>query len=145
MEQARNTSGLKAVPATMQGVREFVRALKRGEAVGMLPDQVPSSGEGVWAPFFDKPAYTMTLAGKLAVQTGVAVIMTAGERLPAGQGWRIHYLRLPEPLPTEPDAQATAINRAMETLIRRFPQQYLWSYNRYKIPKDAPPRPGDAA
>ncbi|HUG57985.1 MAG TPA: lysophospholipid acyltransferase family protein [Candidimonas sp.] len=143
MEQARNTSGLKAVPANMQGVREFVRALKRGEAVGMLPDQVPGSGDGVWAPFFDKPAYTMTLAGKLAVQTGVAVILTAGERLPAGQGWRIHYVRLPEPLPTEPQALATAINSAMETLIRRFPQQYLWSYNRYKIPKGAPPRPAD--
>lgn len=143
MEQARNTSGLKAVPATMQGVREFVRALKRGEAVGMLPDQVPGSGDGVWAPFFDKQAYTMTLAGKLAVQTGVAVILTAGERLPAGQGWRIHYIRLPEPLPTEPQALSTAINSAMETLIRRFPQQYLWSYNRYKIPKGAPPRPMD--
>ncbi|NYT62628.1 lysophospholipid acyltransferase family protein [Alcaligenaceae bacterium] len=143
MEQARNTSGLKAVPATMQGVREFVRALKRGEAVGMLPDQVPGSGDGVWAPFFDKPAYTMTLAGKLAVQTGVAVILTAGERLPRGQGWRIHYVRLPEPLPTEALALSTAINSAMETLIRRFPQQYLWSYNRYKIPKGAPPRPAD--
>ncbi|QAA94518.1 lysophospholipid acyltransferase family protein [Pollutimonas thiosulfatoxidans] len=145
MEQARNTSGLKAVPANMQGVREFVRALKRGEAVGMLPDQVPSGGEGVWAPFFDKQAYTMTLAGKLALQTGVAVILTAGERLPGGKGWRIHYLRLPEPLERDPQALAAAINRAMETLIRRFPQQYLWSYNRYKIPPEAPPRPGDAA
>jgi KDO2-lipid IV(A) lauroyltransferase len=144
MEQARNTSGLKAVPAAMQGVREFVRALKRGEAVGMLPDQVPSSGDGVWAPFFGKQAYTMTLAGKLALQTGVAVILTAGERLPRGKGWRIHYLRLAEPLVTEPQALAAAINSAMETLIRRFPQQYLWSYNRYKIPPDAPPRPGDA-
>ncbi|PLC54477.1 lipid A biosynthesis lauroyl acyltransferase [Pollutimonas nitritireducens] len=143
MEQARNTSGLRAVPATMQGVREFVRALKRGEAVGMLPDQVPGGGEGVWAPFFGKPAYTMTLAGKLAVQTGVAVILTAGERLAAGQGWRIHYVRLPEPLPTEPHALANAINGAMETLIRRFPQQYLWSYNRYKVPKGAPLRPSD--
>jgi KDO2-lipid IV(A) lauroyltransferase len=143
MEQARNTSGLKAVPANMQGVREFVRALKRGEAVGMLPDQVPGSGDGVWAPFFNKQAYTMTLAGKLAVQTGVAVILMAGERLPAGQGWRIHYARLPEPLPTEPQALATAINSAMETLIRRFPEQYLWSYNRYKIPKGAPPKPAD--
>src|SRR5690554_182673 len=145
MEQARNTSGLKAVPANMQGVREFVRALKRGEAVGMLPDQVPSGGEGVWAPFFDKQAYTMTLAGKLALQTGVAVILTAGERLPGGKGWRIHYLRLPEPLERDPQALAASINRAMETLIRRFPQQYLWSYNRYKIPPEAPPRPGDAA
>lgn len=143
MEQARNTSGLKAVPANLQGVREFVRALKRGEAVGMLPDQVPSTGDGVWAPFFGKQAYTMTLAGRLAAQTGVAVILTAGERLPQGKGWRIHYVRLPEPLPREPQALAAAINSAMETLIRRFPEQYLWSYNRYKVPKDAPPRPDD--
>ncbi|RTZ45687.1 lysophospholipid acyltransferase family protein [Candidimonas sp. SYP-B2681] len=143
MEQARNTSGLNAVPANMQGVREFVRALKRGEAVGMLPDQVPGSGDGVWAPFFNKPAYTMTLAGKLALQTGVAVILTAGERLSAGKGWRIHYVRLAEPLPRDPQALATHINSAMETLIRRFPEQYLWSYNRYKVPAGAPPRPAD--
>lgn len=143
MEQARNMSGLKAVPATLQGVRQFVRALKRGEAVGMLPDQVPGSGDGVWAPFFGKQALTMTLAGRLARQTGVPVILTAGERLPAGKGWRIHYVRLPEPLPEDPQALATAINDAMEQLIRRFPQQYLWGYNRYKIPGDAPPRPAD--
>ncbi|MBP6019456.1 MAG: lysophospholipid acyltransferase family protein [Burkholderiaceae bacterium] len=141
MEQARNTSGLKAVPATLQGVREFVRALKRGEAVGMLPDQVPGSGEGLWAPFFGKPAYTMTLAAKLALQTGVAVILMAGERLPHGQGWRIHYARLDEPLPATAPELTVAINAAMESLIRRFPTQYLWAYNRYKVPHDAPPRP----
>jgi len=141
MESARNTPQLNAVPANLQGVREFVRALKRGEAVGMLPDQAPGSGDGVWAPFFGKPAYTMTLAGKLAVQTGVAVILTAGERLPWGKGWRIHYLRLPEPLPGDAHEQAALINQAMETLIRRCPRQYLWSYNRYKTPKGAPPPP----
>jgi KDO2-lipid IV(A) lauroyltransferase len=143
MEQARNMSGLNAVPANMQGVRQFVRALKRGEAVGMLPDQVPSGGEGVWAPFFGKQAYTMTLAGKLAAQTGVAVILTAGERLPGGRGWKIHYARLPEPLPKAPQELAQLLNQAMEQLIRRFPEQYLWSYNRYKIPDDAPERPND--
>lgn len=141
MDAARNTSGLKAVPANMQGVREFVRALKRGEAVGMLPDQVPTQGDGVWAPFFGRQAYTMTLAGKLAAQTGVAVILTAGERLPHGQGWRIHYVRLPEPLPADPAAQAQLINEAMEALIRRFPTQYLWSYKRYKVPEGASPPP----
>lgn len=141
MEIARNTSALHAVPATLQGVREFVRALKRGEAVGMLPDQAPGKGEGVWAPFFGRLAYTTTLPGKLAVQTGVAVILTAGERLPAGRGWRIHYVRLPEPLPSDPLAQATLINQTMETLIRRFPTQYLWSYNRYKTPAGAAPAP----
>lgn len=143
MDAARNTSALRAVPATMQGVREFVRALKRGEAVGMLPDQAPGQGDGVWAPFFGRPAYTMTLPGKLAAQTGVAIILTAGERLPFGRGWRVHYLRLPEPLPTDPLAQATLINQTMEALIRRFPTQYLWSYNRYKTPAGAPPPPAD--
>ena len=143
MEQARNMSGLNAVPANMQGVRQFVRALKRGEAAGMLPDQVPSGGEGVWAPFFGKQAYTMTLAGKLAAQTGVAVILTAGQRLPNGRGWKIHYARLPEPLPKGASELAELLNQAMESLIRRFPEQYLWSYNRYKIPDDAPRRPND--
>ena len=141
MDTARNTSGVIAVPANMQGVRAFVRALKRGEAVGMLPDQAPGKGDGVWAPFFGRMAYTVTLPGKLASQTGVAVILTAGERLPRGQGWRIHYVRVPEPLPDSPEDQAALFNSAMETLIRRFPEQYLWSYNRYKTPKGAPPAP----
>lgn len=144
MEHARNIPGLQAVPATMQGVRAFVRALKRGEAVGMLPDQVPGSGDGVWAPFFGRPALTMTLAGKLARQTGVAVIMLAGERLPHGKGWRMHYIRLPEPLPDDPTELASLINATMEKMIKRFPEQYLWSYNRYKIPADAPPLPENA-
>ncbi|MBF22457.1 lysophospholipid acyltransferase family protein [Neopusillimonas maritima] len=144
MESARNAPGLRAVPANRQGVKEFVKALRKGEAVGMLPDQAPGEGEGVWAPFFGRHAYTMTLAGKLAAQTGVAVIMTAGERLPQGKGWRIHYVRLPDPFPTDALAQATLINQAMETLIRRFPEQYLWSYNRYKTPAGAPPQPNNA-
>lgn len=141
MEAAREIPGLKAVPATMQGVREFVRALRRGESVGMLPDQVPRGGEGIWTPFFERPAYTMTLAAKLALQTGVAVILTAGERLPGGKGWRIHYVRLPEPLGDNIDDVVVTINHAMETLIRRFPEQYLWSYSRYKRPDGAPARP----
>jgi len=141
MEAARGSSGLIAVPATTKGVREFVRALRRGEAVGMLPDQAPGVGDGVWAPFFGRMAYTVTLPGRLASQTGVAVILTAGERLPRGQGWRIHYVRVPEPLPQDPERQAALFNAAMETLIRRFPEQYLWSYNRYKTPRGAPPAP----
>ena len=144
MESARNAPGLRAVPANRQGVREFVKALRRGEAVGMLPDQAPAEGEGVWATFFGRPAYTMTLAGKLAAQTGVAVILTAGERPPQGKSWRIHYVRLPDPFPTDSIEQATLINQTMETLIRRFPEQYLWSYNRYKTPAGAPPKPNDA-
>lgn len=145
LEAARNSSDLKAVPASMQGVREFVRALRRGHAVGLLPDQVPGQGEGVWVPFFDRMAYTMTLPGKLAAQTQVAVIVVAGERLPRGRGWRVHLARVPEPLPADAQAQAALFNTAMEHMIRRIPHQYLWGYNRYKVPRGAPPVPSQAA
>jgi KDO2-lipid IV(A) lauroyltransferase len=144
VESARDMHNLRAVPANRQGIREFVRALRRGESVGMLPDQVPREGDGVWLPFFGDYALTMTLAARLALQTNVAVILTAGQRLPHGKGWRIHYLRLPEPLPDTPEALTLLINQSMETLIRRFPEQYLWSYNRYKRPDDAPPYPDEA-
>jgi KDO2-lipid IV(A) lauroyltransferase len=141
LDQARNTSAIRAVPANMQGVREFVKALRRGEFVGMLPDQAPGGGEGVWVPFFGRMAYTMTLPGKLAAMANVPIVLTAGERLPGGRGWRMHFVRLPEPLPESPEERAALINAGLEILIRRFPQQYLWSYNRYKTPRGAPPAP----
>ncbi len=141
LEIVRNHSGVKAVPANMQGVREFIRALKQKQPVGMLPDQVPTQGDGVWVPFFGRMAYTMTLPGKLATLTGAIVLVAACERLPKGRGWRMHYIRVAQPLPESPTAQAALFNQAMESLIARFPEQYLWSYNRYKVPRGAPPPP----
>ena len=67
---SRDRPGLEAAPANLSGVRHMLRALKAGHCVGLLPDQVPPDGQGVWAPFFGRPAYTMTLAAKLAQQTG---------------------------------------------------------------------------
>ncbi|UOD50334.1 lysophospholipid acyltransferase family protein [Orrella daihaiensis] len=141
MDMARNKSGVVAVPANLQGVKEFVKALKRNESVGMLPDQVPREGEGVWAPFFGREAFTVTLPGKLAKMTHAIVIVAACERLPRGQGWRMHYLRAPDVLPADAREQAVLFNEMMQTLINRFPTQYLWGYYRYKRPKDAPPAP----
>ncbi|WP_454753820.1 lysophospholipid acyltransferase family protein [Cupriavidus necator] len=137
LQAVRDTSPLKAVPATSQGVRSFVRALRQGEAVGLLPDHAPK-GDGVWVPFFGRMAYTMTLPGKLAAQTGAPLIIAAGERLPGGRGWRMHVKRLAGPLPQSVEAQAAWINSEMEEMIRRFPLQYLWGYNRFKVPSGAP-------
>ncbi|PLP99372.1 lysophospholipid acyltransferase family protein [Cupriavidus pauculus] len=133
----RCNSKLKAVPATAQGVRAFVRALRQGEAVGLLPDQAPK-GDGVWVPFFGRMAYTITLPGKLATQTGAPLIVAAGERLPGGRGWRMHVKRLTGPLPDTVEAQAAWINVELEEMIRRFPSQYLWGYNRFKVPSGVP-------
>ena len=144
-ETARLRPGLATAPATLAGVRQMLRALRRGETVGLLPDQVPPEGLGVWAPFFGQPAYTMTLAARLVQQTGAAIGVAWCERLSQGRGYVVRVLPLPLPLsqaapqPGADDAarqlaEAAAINRSMETLIRACPGQYLWGYHRYKAP-----------
>jgi KDO2-lipid IV(A) lauroyltransferase len=120
----------------------MIRALRRGEMVGLLPDQVPPDGMGVWAPFFGKPAYTMTLAARLAQQTGAVPLLTWGERLPHGAGYVQRFFEFPGTLPDDPTEAASAVNRAMEQLILQCPGQYLWGYNRYKAPRE---HPADAA
>jgi Kdo2-lipid IVA lauroyltransferase/acyltransferase len=141
-ETARRRPGLDTAPAALAGVRQMIRALRRGESVGLLPDQVPPQGMGVWAPFFGHPAYTMTLAARLVQQTGAALLLIWAERLPKGSGYVLRVSAPEQPLPTEaPSAEALqqacaeAINRDMERLIRQAPHQYLWGYNRYKQPR----------
>jgi KDO2-lipid IV(A) lauroyltransferase len=147
VDTARARPGLATAPATLAGVRQMIRALRRGEAVGLLPDQVPPAGLGVWAPFFGKPAYTMTLAARLSQQTGATPLLIWGERLPRGRGYVVHVSEFGEPLPDAdaPQAEsAAAVNRAMERLIRSRPQQYLWGYDRYKKPRGADSLPAAA-
>jgi KDO2-lipid IV(A) lauroyltransferase len=139
-DESRARPGVATAPATLAGVRQMMRALRRGEAVGLLPDQVPPEGMGVWAPFFGKPAYTMTLAAKLVRQTGAVPLLIWGERLPRGAGYKVRISALGEALPADDPAQAESaavINRAMERLIRQCPGQYLWGYNRYKSPRSS--------
>ncbi len=131
----RNRPGLQAAPTTLAGVKQLIKALKQGQSVGLLPDQVPPQGLGVWAPFFGRDAYTMTLSARLAQQTGAEVLVAWGERLPWGRGYRVHVRPLGLSLPQEPKAAATAINRAMEEVIAACPGQYLWGYARYKQPR----------
>lgn len=133
---ARTRPGLHAVPTTMSGVKRMLKALREGQSVGLLPDQVPPEGLGVWAPFFGRPAYTMTLSARLAQQTGAAVLLVWGERLAWGRGYRVHMRPLAQELPADPAQAAASINRAMEQLIEACPRQYLWGYARYKQPRE---------
>jgi KDO2-lipid IV(A) lauroyltransferase len=146
METARNRPGMLAVPTNLSGVRQMIKALRRGEAVGLLPDQVPPEGQGLWSPFFGRDAYTMTLAVRLAQQTGAAVVLARCDRLSWGRGFAIYFESLAQPLSRELDAAVTQINQAMEHLIRQRPDQYLWGYARYKQPRnEAMPAPAPAA
>ncbi|MCL4745346.1 MAG: lysophospholipid acyltransferase family protein [Burkholderiaceae bacterium] len=131
LETARNQGAMRSQPTTLAGVRGLLRALRAGEAVGVLPDQVPDAGMGVWAPFFGEPAYTLTLPQRLARSTGAAVLLVWGERMAGAGEWTLHIERLPGP--PAPDT----LNLAMQALILRQPTQYLWGYNRYKRPAAA--------
>ena len=132
MRAGRERPNVRLAPADLSGVREVFRALERGEAAGFLPDQVPGEGEGEWADFFGKPAYTMTLAAKLAARDHIACFVAYARRLPRGEGYAIVVRPFPEILPGE--TATRRLNRALEAIVRECPGQYLWGYNRYKTP-----------
>jgi KDO2-lipid IV(A) lauroyltransferase len=138
---ARERPGLLTAPTTLAGVKQLIKALRAGQAVGLLPDQVPPDGQGVWAPFFGRDAYTMTLSARLAQAGGVRILLSWGERLSWGRGYRVHVRPFESlnggPLSADASAAAGQINRAMEALVRECPAQYLWSYDRYKTPPPA--------
>lgn len=140
IETGRARAQLHIAPADLSGVRALLKALKKGEAVGMLPDQAPKVGEGRWIDFFGKPAYTMTLAARLS-ESGAAVIMVWAERLPSGEGYHFHLQRPTQTIIGATEDRARQISHEIEALIRQCPEQYLWGYNRYKRPRgvEAPP------
>lgn len=139
----RKREKLHLAPADLSGVRALIKALKKGQMVGMLPDQAPKTGEGVWLKFFGRYAYTMTLAARLT-ETNAVSLMTWGERLPHGRGYRIHFELPSQPLSGSTVDRAQQINFEVERLIRQCPAQYLWGYNRYKQPAGAELPPEDA-
>ena len=123
----RARDNIALAEANANGVRKLLKALKNKQAIGILPDQIPASGEGEWADFFGKTAYTMTLASKLAEKTGATVIIAFGERLAKGKGYTIHFTKV------DSINTASLLNQAIETQIKQNPSQYYWNYNRYKV------------
>lgn len=145
IESGRGRPRMNLAPADLSGVRALMRALRRREAIGLLPDQTPNQGEGVWAPFFGKPAYTMTLVKRLARASDAVILLAFAERLPRARGYRLTVRKFAEPLADDLVAATTQVNRALEGLIRECPAQYLWSYDRYRAPRGTsrPPERSD--
>jgi Kdo2-lipid IVA lauroyltransferase/acyltransferase len=143
VEDTRGRHNLHLAPADGKGVRMMLKALKRNETIGLLPDQVPGAsekgGEGVWVDWFGRPAYTMTLPAKLALATGAPLILAVALRLPKGAGYEIQFVPFTGVLDGDEAHDARSINAAIEALVARAPEQYWWSYNRYKAPRGAAP------
>lgn len=130
INRCRGRLGAEPVRAEAAGVRTLLKRLKEGGVVGILPDQQPKVGEGDFAPFFGRPALTMSLFPKLAQRTGARVLYAWVERLPRGAGFAVRFFDLGG----APDA--AAMNAAIESLARQCPAQYQWTYKRFGIQPD---------
>jgi len=133
MREARERLGATLVPTNASGVKALLQALKRGEVIGILPDQEPTEGQGVFAPFLGQPAYTMILASRLIRRESAKAFLTFAERLPRGAGFRLHFIPAEEEF-YSPDLETStaALNRGVEACIRIAPAQYQWSYKRFR-------------
>ncbi len=137
IETRRQRENVALAPTDLGGVRSLLKALKRGQAIGILPDQVPSNGEGVWVNAWGRPAYTMNLPAKFHIQTGAVPVLTFAVRLPWGKGWHMRFEPLSVDLPADSTEATEIINQEIEKLVLRYPEQYYWAYNRYKVPDGA--------
>lgn len=135
INRIRLSPALKLVPANQTGVKGLVKTLIKGETIGFLPDQVPALGDGVYAPFFGKDAYTITLVQRMQAIRNSPIFTVGLERLPKGKGYRFHIVPMAQALPESPELAAAQINAALEQMVRKMPMQYLWGYNRYKTPR----------
>ncbi len=146
LRRVRGALAPEQVRAEGAGVRTLYKRLAAGGTVGILPDQKPRAGEGEIAPFFGRDALTMVLLPRLAARTGATVLFAFAERLPHGQGFRIHLLPAPPGLAdADPAAACAALNRGVEDCVERAFTQYQWQYKRYSAdglisPYDGPGR-----
>ncbi len=134
---ARSRLGGQCVPANANGIRQLYKALKQGGIVAMLPDQEPQAGTGVFVPFFGVPAYSMVFLSRLSARTGAPIIFAWCERLSWGRGYHLHFRAFSGQVKTDDvETSVSAVNKAVEDCVRECPQQYQWSYRRFKSRPD---------
>lgn len=132
IRHGRERLGARLVPTDAKGVRQLYETLAQGRMIGILPDQDPGRG-GVFAPLFGVPANSMILLGRLARKTGAPVFFCFSERLPGASGYRMHFFPAPANIDSaDPVVAATAMNQGIETCVRTCPEQYQWSYRRFR-------------
>lgn len=129
--EGRQRLGARLVPTAGSGVRAQLEALRNGEMIGILPDQDPPWGAGSFASLFGIPAHTTELVSKFAARTGAPVWFCYAERLPLGRGYRFHVVPASADVSSAADG-AAALNRGIEAVITHLPEQYWWSYKRYR-------------
>jgi KDO2-lipid IV(A) lauroyltransferase len=128
-KKIRNRSNIETIPANFHGLKKLLKLLKINHFFGLLPDQVPKAGEGEWAPFFYKQAYTMNLLKKINEKKNCEYIFCFAKRLKFFRGFELNFYK-----GHENQGEPKILNIEIENIIKKAPEQYLWSYNRYKNP-----------
>lgn len=137
MLDARQRLNATLVPTDERGVRAIFKALKQGGFTILLPDHVPETSGGEMAEFFGVECLTSTLVSKLAQKTGCTVVGLSCLRRDDLAGFDV-YCDLFDPQVADKDLPlaVNTLNRNMQQMIERAPQQYLWSYRRFKVATD---------
>ncbi len=131
VRRGRELSGAALVPTNQRGIAALLKALRRGEISGILPDQVPQSGSGQFSDFFGQQAYTMTLVYNLIRKTQCSVILVYALRVRGG--FKLVFREAPETIYSEDQATSLrALNQMVETAINDDIPQYQWAYKRFK-------------
>ena len=121
------------IRAEAAGIRQLFKRLRDGGVVGILPDQQPKQGDGEFAPFFGREAYTMSLLPRLAERSGAAVVFAWCERI-GPLRFALHIVPAPAGIADADTLVATtALNAAVEAVARRDPAQYQWTYKRWTL------------
>ena len=126
----------KAIPR--HDIRLMLRSLKDGKPIWYATDQGYRGKNSLMVPFFGVPAPTNPALSRVARTSGAAVVPFFVERLPGARGYQVTILPELEGFPSGDDAaDALRLNHLLEAHIRRVPEQYLWSHDRFKVvPRD---------
>lgn len=133
MRESRQKTGGYLVPTSRAGVAELFRALQEGKLAGLLPDQEPKRPSGVFVPFMGVETLTPKLPHELIARTGAAAVFGFAKRLPNAEGFEVYFVKPEDEIYSDDVHISTAaLNRAIETCVRMCPEQYQWTYKRFR-------------
>lgn len=134
---SRENFNAKLVETDEHGVRAIFKHLKQGGLTVILPDHLPKASGGLYSELFGQPALSSTLVSKLAAKTQCNVIGLSCIRNPDGSSFDVHCRPLSdEILSRDTQHSLDSLNREIESMISLAPEQYLWSYKRFRNLKD---------
>jgi KDO2-lipid IV(A) lauroyltransferase len=133
LRRVRSRGGAEMAPTNKKGVALLLKALNKGELVGVLPDQVPNPEGGQLVEFFGEPALTMTLVSKLIARSDVKVFCGFAKRLPKGKGFRLIVREADQEIYSDDlTTSVRGLNKTVEECVLMAMEQYQWEYKRFK-------------